>query len=65
MTITGQPASSLLDSVLSAQTTRADVGVAVLKKAQDAAKQQGEALVNLLEAAGAPPASESSLDVYA
>ena len=37
MTISNQPAS-LLDSILTAQTTREDLGVAVLKKAQDSAK---------------------------
>ena len=64
MTITGQPAMSLLDSVLSADKTRTDVGVAVLKKAQDAEKQQGEAIVNLLEVSGTPPNSPG-LDVFA
>ncbi|MEI6395119.1 MAG: putative motility protein [Verrucomicrobiota bacterium] len=64
MTITGQPAMSLLDSVMAAETTRVDVNVGVLKKAQDAEKQQGEAVVKLLEAAGAPP-TRAGLDVYA
>jgi hypothetical protein len=65
MTITGQPAMSLLDSVLNAESTRVDVGVAVLKKAQDAGKQQGEAIVNLLEASGGVPPDQPSLDVLA
>lgn len=64
MSITGQPAISLLDSVLSAENTRVDVGVSVLKKAQDAMAQQGEAIVNLLEASGNPSA-DSGLDAYA
>ena len=51
MTISNGP-SSLLDSVLNAQTTQQDIGVAVLKKAQDAMKQQGEAMVRMLEQAG-------------
>ncbi len=55
---------SLLDSVMAAETTRVDVNVGVLKKAQDAEKQQGEAVVKLLEAAGAPP-TRAGLDVYA
>jgi Putative motility protein len=55
---------SLLDSVLSADKTRTDVGVAVLKQAQDAEKQQGEAVVELLEATGAPP-TRPGLDVFA
>jgi hypothetical protein len=64
MTITGQPAISLLDSFLQAQSTNVDIGVAVLKKANDAMTQQGEALVKMLEAA-APPPSGQKLDTYA
>ena len=55
---------SLLDSVMAAETTRVDVNVGVLKKAQDAEKQQGEAVVKLLETAGVPP-TRAGLDVYA
>ena len=69
MTITGQSAMSLLDSVLSAEGARVEVGVAVLKKAQDTGRQQGEAILDLLEAAGAPAASPNpagqGLDVFA
>ena len=68
MTISNQP-SSLLDSVLKAQANRADYGVAVLKKAQDAETQQGQAVIDMLEQAGAPaanpPSSDSRLDTYA
>jgi hypothetical protein len=58
---------SLLDSVISAQTTRQDIGVAVLKKAQDATKQEGEALVQLLEQAAVPSQDVAGplLDAYA
>ena len=63
MTVSNQP-SSLLDSVLQAQTTQQDVGVTVLKKAQDLVKQQGQAMVNLLEQAGVS-ADGSKLDTYA
>ena len=63
MTVTNGPAMSLLDSVLSAQTTRQDVEVSVLKKAQDVAKQEGEALVKMLEQAAPPPTG--SFDAYA
>jgi hypothetical protein len=56
---------SLLDSVLNAENTRADVGVAVFKKAQNAEKQQGEAAVNLIESAGGSPDARPSLDVFA
>ena len=63
MTISNQP-SSLLDSVLQAQTTQQDVGVTVLKKAQDQVKQQGQAMVELLEQSGVS-ADGSHLDAYA
>jgi hypothetical protein len=66
MTISNAP-TSLLDSVLTAQNTRQDIGVAVLKKAQDAMKQQGEAMVKMLEQAGGQHTGDgkSLLDVYA
>lgn len=63
MTIANQPLS-LLDSVLTAQTTRQDIQVSVLKKAQDTAKQEGEALVQMLEQTG-PQSNGKLLDVYA
>ena len=55
---------SLLDSVLSADRTRQDVGIAVLKKAQDVSKQQAEALLQGIEESG-PQGEGSTLDVYA
>jgi hypothetical protein len=66
MTISNAP-TSLLDSVLTAQTTQQDVGVAVLKKAQDTMKQQGEAMVQMLEQAGAQSSSSAKplLDSFA
>lgn len=64
MTISGQSATSLLDSILKAETTRMEMSVAVLKKAQDITRQQGEATVALLEQAALLPASPN-LDVYA
>ena len=64
MTSSGQPAVSLLDSVLSAESTRVDIGVAVLKKAQDLTKQQGAAMVEMLEKSAATP-DRPRLDVYA
>ncbi len=64
MTISGQSSVSLLDSVLSAETTRVDLGVAVLKKAQDVTKQQGAALVEMLEKS-VPNDGGQRLDVYA
>jgi hypothetical protein len=66
MNITGQPASSLLDSVLNAQTTREDIGVTMLKKAEDTERQQGDATVQMLEQTGAKPGSQGQLlDTYA
>ena len=66
MTISNAP-TSLLDSVLNAQTTQQDIGVAVLKKAQDTMKQEGEAMVQMLEQAGAPATDGGKplLDTYA
>lgn len=55
---------SLLDSVLNAQTTRSEIGVAVLKKAQDAIKQQGEAMVRMIEES-ATSSDSQRLDTYA
>jgi hypothetical protein len=63
MTIANQP-TSLLDSVLKAQSTQQDVGVAVLKKGQDLVKQQGQAMVQLLEQSGMST-DGSKLDSYA
>ena len=63
MTVTNQP-SSLLDSVLKAETDRQDAGVTVLKKAQDLVKQQGQAMVQLLEQSGLS-ADGTRLDTYA
>ena len=66
MTISNTP-TSLLDSVLTAQTTQQEMGISVLKKAQDSAKQQGEAMVQMLEQAGTHTsgAGKPLLDTYA
>ncbi len=64
MNVSTQPATSLLDSVLNAQSTQVDIGVAVLKKAQDAMKQQGEATVKMLEQSSINPDGRL-LDTYA
>ncbi len=53
MNVSNSAATSLLDSVLRAETTRVDVSVAVLDKAQESQQQQGEAMVKLIEQAGA------------
>lgn len=64
MNVSGQSATSLLESVLSAQATQSEIGVSVLKKAQDVQTQQGEALIAMLEQS-AVPAYEGHLDAYA
>ena len=64
MNVSAQPATSLLDSVLNAQSTQVDIGVAVLKKAQDAMKQQGQAMIKMLEQS-APDLTSGHLDTYA
>ncbi|HYG34650.1 MAG TPA: YjfB family protein [Clostridia bacterium] len=63
MTVSNQPVS-LLDSVLKAHATRQEIGVEVLKMAQDTVQQQGEAVVEMLEQS-VPPAGWTGLDVYA
>lgn len=66
MNVSGQPSASLLDSVLNAQSARVDLGVAVLKKAQDVDQQTGAALVDMLEKTGLKPGQNGSLlDTYA
>lgn len=66
MNVSGQSATSLLDSVLNAQTTRVDMGVAVLKKAQDLDKQEGAAMIQMLEQASIRPGENGQLlDTYA
>lgn len=66
MTISNQ-ATTLLDSVLNAQTTRQDIEVSMLRKAMDTMKQQGDAEIQLIEQAGIQPTSGggSGLNVLA
>ncbi|MBL9137792.1 MAG: hypothetical protein JNK85_18125 [Verrucomicrobiales bacterium] len=49
---------------MQAERTRADMAVAVLDKAQNITRQQGEAMVQLIEQAGSPT-DTGHLDVYA
>ena len=67
MNISSSASVSLFDSVLQAQALREEMGVSMLKKSQDVMKQQGEAVVQLLEQAGKCPSCESghTLDTYA
>lgn len=62
MNISGAGSTSLLDSVLTAENTRVEIGVAVMKKAKDLQEQEGAAMVKLIEQA-APQAQ--GLDTYA
>jgi hypothetical protein len=55
MNVSGAANTSLLDSVLNAESTRVEIGVAVLKKAKDAQEQQGEAMVKLIEDSAPAP----------
>ncbi|HOW67448.1 MAG TPA: YjfB family protein [Candidatus Paceibacterota bacterium] len=64
MTVSSEPAISLLESVMIAEKTRTDLGVAVLKKAQDVTEAQGAAMIQLLEQAGSNSIAEH-LDAYA
>jgi len=63
--ISSQSTTNLLESVLKAQSTQSEIGVTMLKKAQDVETQQGQALISMLEQAGATPADNGHLDVYA
>ena len=67
MNISGSTSLSLFDSVLQTQAMRQEMGVSLLKKSQDVMKQQGEAMVQILEQAGQSSSSESghTLDAYA
>ncbi len=56
--------TSLLDSILNAQTTQAEAGVSVLKKAQDVETRTGQAMVDMLDQIG-PTATQSSLSAHA
>ena len=50
-----------MDSVLTAQSTRVDIGVSMLKKAQDLEKQEGAALVDMLNKSGVKPGENGAL----
>jgi type 1 fimbria pilin len=64
MTISGSTAATVLSNVANDEGAATEVGVAVLKKAQDQIKQQGEALIKLMDQT--PNGSEGQrLDVYA
>ena len=59
MNISSSASSSLLDSVLKAQTTQVDAGVSLLRKAQDIQSREGQALVQMLDEVG-PAATENT-----
>ena len=58
MNIAGSATTSLLNSILDAETARAEVGVAVLKKANDVQTQQGQAMIKMLEESAPAPADQ-------
>jgi len=55
---------SFIAGAIAAQNVGAEIGVATLKKSNDVAKQEGEALVQMLEAS-LPQTNERLLDTYA
>lgn len=63
MNVSAAVNNSLLESVLEAESTRVEIGVAVMKKAQDLQEQQGQAMISLLEKSA--PSASGRLDVYA
>ena len=62
MTITPQSSGSVLDSMLQAAAARNEIGIAVLKKAQDVEQEQGAAMVDLIEQSAVQP---DGIDAYA
>ena len=66
MSISGS-GTSLLQSVLDTQSTRVESEVALLKKAQTLLKQQGHAMIDVLEQAGTCQGKDQGrlLDAYA
>lgn len=67
MTVSQSLGSPLLESVLRAQSARSDASVAMLAKAQEVTRQQGAAMVDLLEQAQVDPRGPADfhLDAYA
>ena len=63
MNVSAQSPTSLLDSVLNADSARQDANVTLLKKAQDIEKQQGQALIQMLDQS--VPPTDGRLDTYA
>jgi hypothetical protein len=56
--------ASLISSTLAAQSVGTEVGIATLKKSNDVAKQEGAALVQMLEES-LPQTNGRILDTYA
>lgn len=65
MTISGNVSSALVNGTSDSPNTNTDVGVALLKKAQDQMKQQGEAMVKMIEQSSTACSDCHKLDVYA
>ena len=66
MTISGYTPSSVIDAATESSEPLANqIGVSLLKKAQDQIKRDGAATIKLLESAGAQPDDHHRLDVYA
>ena len=65
MTISGYGSSAVINNSQDSQKGSSDVGVTLLKKAQDQMKQQGEAMVKMIEQSSSAAAKYTKLDVYA
>ncbi|MBI3414769.1 MAG: YjfB family protein [Verrucomicrobia bacterium] len=65
MTISGSGSSALINSAQDSKNANSDVGIALLKKAQDQMKQQGEAMVKMIEQSSTACSDCHKLDVYA
>jgi hypothetical protein len=61
--VSGGNALNLVSAALAEMTAKQNLDVALVKKAQDVQKAQGEAAVKLIEAASVP--AQNSIDVRA
>jgi hypothetical protein len=64
MNINGNGSNAALSSYLSGESPL-EMRVALLKKAHDQMKEQGDQLIKMIEAAGTQPKSDHRLDVFA
>ena len=65
MTISSSTSPVAAGSIANAAESQTQVGVALLKKAQDQMKQEGAALVKMIEQSGPASSGYQPLDTYA